>query len=146
MAFEFHYSISLTIIHPSLDPVLFTEQISELQPRTEIKVGTELVDAGGLPNGRNARNSFWSAPLHKAKRLYSETNPISEFIGEKLAVLKRHRELFHEWKEDGYVVLQIDWFSETGHSAACLESDVIRRCADLGLGIELCFYASRGGS
>ena len=142
MAFEFQYSIELMIVHPSIDPSIITKQIIELRPRTEIKVGTEIVSPRGFPTGRKAQSSVWSASLHDAKRLYSEVNPISQFIGDRLTNLERHREFLRDLSDGGYVVLRIDWFSETSHSASCLESGVVRRCADFGLGIELNFYAS----
>lgn len=73
--------------------------------------------------------------------MFSGNLKLGQFIRETLPQLQEHQGLFHDLGQEGEVVLRIGWFSDTNHSATCLDVDVLKLCSDLGLGIELNFYA-----
>jgi hypothetical protein len=142
MANEYYYCVSLSIIHPRVDPKSITTSIKTLDPKIEVMAGTERRRKDGTPviPSRTAALSHWLADLHAEERLYSGTTPISEFILEKLADLETCRDLFAEIRQEGEVALVIGWFSHAGYSAGVLNAAALKKCADLGLNIELNFY------
>ena len=143
MANEFYYCISLSIVHPTIDPEIITKAIPELRPRIETMAGTVRRGKGNkqiMPERRTAL-SHWLAELHREEKLYSGSKPFCEFISERLDDLEPHRDLFANLREEGQVALVIGWFSETNYSADLLDAEILRRCGDLGLDIELNIYS-----
>ena len=142
MANEFHYAISLKIVHPSADPKAISEVITELHPQIEAKAGSECKkqDGTAIMPRRTARLSVWIADLHDEERLFSGDRPISEFILGQLDRMKGYRNLFAQLRQEGQVMLTIDWFCESNYSAGVLTAETLEKCGDLGLGIELYYY------
>jgi len=71
--------------------------------------------------------------------------PISDFIVGALAKLQSHRGLFQRLGEEGQVFLRIGWWGDSSASAALLDADAVQACGNLGIGIELNFYATDEG-
>lgn len=143
MAHEFCYSVSLSIVHPNIDPTSITEQIKGLRPRIEAIAGSVRRCKGGMPAipSRKVALSHWLADLHVEQKLYSAQRPLSQFILEHLADLAQHQLLFARLREQGQVALIVRWFSETHHSAGVLPAELMKKCGDLGLDLELDYYA-----
>jgi hypothetical protein len=143
MANEFHYSVSLSILHPTVDPKHITSLLVGLRPRIETMAGTERRTKDGklIVPPRKAPLSHWLAGLHDEKRLYSGSEPISNFILERLTELEKHRDLFAELGKEGRVELIIGWFSESNYSAAVLDCETLKKSGELGIDIELNFYS-----
>ena len=144
MANEFYYSVSLSIVHPNLDPAIVSKAIDCLRPRIEAKAGTERRSNDGslvLPVRRTLL-THWMADLHDAEQVYSGDIAISDLIAEQLVKLAGHKQLFSEIKSEGTVSLRIGWFSITNHSAGVLDYDLLRQCGELGLDIELNYYGA----
>lgn len=144
MANEFHYCVGLSIVHASIDPKRITEAITELRPKIESMAGTERRARDGRPAipRRTAQLSHWLAELHDEKKIYSGDRDIGEFILERLTDIdvQRHQSLFAEIRKEGRVQLSIGWFSESNHSATLLSADLLKKCGELGIDIELNFY------
>lgn len=142
MAFEFYYCVSLSIVHPTIDPRKITEAIPSLHPRIEVMAGTERRGRDGKPliPRRAAAVSHWLADLHQEEKLYSGAKPMSDYVLERLTELEKHRSLFAHLREEGEVVLRIGWFSVSNHSAEALKAATLRKCGDLGIDMELNFY------
>ena len=142
MANEFHYCVSLSILHPSVDPKWITGLLPELHPNVEVKAGTERLDKQGKPFSppRKAVFSVWLADLHTEEKLYSGSRPLSDFIGDRLTELEPHREVFAELRKEGRVKLEIGWFSDSNYSAEILDAETLKKCGDLGIDIELNCY------
>jgi hypothetical protein len=146
MANEFHYCVSLSILHPSADPKWISGLLTSLHPKIEVKAGSEKLDKKGKPiiPRRTVPLSHWLADLHEEERLYSGNVPISEFILSQLTELEKHRDVFLELGKEGRVALMIGWFSDTSYSAEILEADALKKCGDLGISIELNCYWNSG--
>src|SRR5262249_1496044 len=97
---------------------------------------------GGKPlvPSRKAPYSHWLAELHEEEKLYSAIRPLSTFILERISDLERHRDFFTQLREDGQVARLIGWFSESNHSAGLFDAEMLKKCGDIGLDIELSFY------
>jgi hypothetical protein len=143
MANEFYYNVSLSIIHPTIDPKTITASITTLGPRIETTAGTERCGKGGKPlvPSRTELLSHWSADLHENDKIYSGMKPLSDFVLEQLAKLEENRDLFLHLRKAGQVLLVVGWFSESNHSANVLGAEMLRKCGDLGVDIEIDFYA-----
>ena len=138
--FEFDYHVKLSIVHPSVDPSIITQEIRTLKPHIASMAGTEKRDRHGRPMGRKIALSHWCASLHGAERLHSGDRPLSEFLAEKLAELAPYQGLLAKLRAEGEVMFVIDWFSSRMHTAARLDAEVLRRCGKLGIDIELGYY------
>src|SRR5262249_30314742 len=139
MANEYYYCVSLSIVHPTADPRAITAEIAALNPRIASQAGSERSKPDGTPivPRRKAVLSHWLADLHEEGKLYSGDKPISEFLGSQLARLEPYRALFAKLRQEGDVVLVIGWFSESNYSADVLSAEVLGKCGELGLDIEL---------
>ena len=146
MANEFDYSVSLSIVHPRMDPRRITATISSLRPRIETSAGSARRGKDGklLIPRRAAALSHWLADLQEGK-LNSKVTPISAFISEQLTRLEHHRDFLREIRKDGDVVFRIGWFSSSNYSAGVLEAEVLKKCGDLGIDIEINCYFSPSG-
>jgi len=142
MANEFYYCVSLSIVHPTIDPAQITRAITGLRPRIETMAGTERRGRDGTPvvPSRKVALSHWLADLHDEEKLYSGETPISDFLLEQSTALEVHRELFAHLREGGEVTFVIGWFSVSNHSAEALKAEALKKCGDLGIDIELNFY------
>ena len=142
MAFDYYYSVSLSIVHPTIDPTKISAAMPQLQPRIEAMAGTERRNRRGqlLVPRRSASLTHWLADLHVEDKLSSVAKPISEFLQEKLAELEVHRDLFVQLQVEGEIVLSVGWFGVTMHSADALSPSILRKLGELGIGIELNFY------
>lgn len=140
--FEYHYCVALEVVHPSADPTVISEAFKAYRVTNETMAGTERSTRAGrlIEPRRKAVSTHWAADLHDDNKIFSGSLGIEEFIHRKLKELQAHRGLLLELGKEGEVVLKIGWFSESNHSAASIGVEVLRRCADLGLGIELNFY------
>jgi hypothetical protein len=142
MANEFYYCVSLSIVHPTIDPIDISNVISNLQPRIESMAGSErrTRDGTAVVPARKVLLSHWLAELHDEERIFSGDEAISDFITGKLRELEGHRDLFSQLGQEGQVSLVIGWFSESNHSAGVLEAETLKKCGDLGLSVELNYY------
>jgi hypothetical protein len=142
MAFDYYYSVSLSIVHPTVDPTKISAAMPQLHPRIQSMAGTERRNRLGQPlvPRRSASLTHWLADLHVEDKLFSVAKPISEFLREKLAELEVHRDLFVQLEAEGEIVLRVGWFGVTTHSADVLSPSVLRKLGELGIGIELNFY------
>lgn len=143
MANEFYYSVSLSIVHPFIDPHWITQAMPGLHPRIERMAGTERHDKDGEPiiPHRKASLSHWLADLHQEPKLYSAAKPISDFILDKMIELEQCRAVFAHLRREGSIVLMIGWFSIGKHSAAMLNAEALQKCGELGIDIEISFYS-----
>jgi len=142
MANEFDYSVSLSILHPSVHPKAITAAIRELRPIVESLAGSDRRDRKGqiiLPP-RRSMYSHWLADLHPEKRLFSGDVPLSDFIAMHLVELERHQGLFHELSKEGEVTLMVALYTKGNHAAGILCADALRQCAELRVNIELDIY------
>src|SRR5262245_28653732 len=103
MAHEFHYSISLSIVHPTVDPQSISEVIFNLRPRIQTATGSIRRGKDGQPlvPNRKALLSHWLADLHEAERLYSGDIPLSDFILSKLNDLTQYQSFFTQLRTEG---------------------------------------------
>lgn len=143
MANEFYYSVSLSIVHPTIDPDWITQAIPDLNPRIQTMAGTERRGKDGAPivPSRKALLSHWLADLHQEPTLYSDAKPLSDFILEKMTELEKFHDVFVHLRQEGEVVLMVGWFSEDNHSAGVLSAEALQKCGKLGIDIEVDFYA-----
>jgi hypothetical protein len=142
MANEFSYIVSLSILHPTVDPKWITGSLSGWTPKIEVMAGTEKVGKGGKPlvPSRKAPLSHWLAELHEEERLHSGSRPISEFLFEQLAKLEGYPDVLSHLKEEGRITLILDWFGDSNYSAETLPADVLRKCGELGIDMEINMY------
>jgi hypothetical protein len=142
MANEFHYCVSLSIAHPSVDPKSITAVITSLRPKIETMAGSErrAKDGTTIVPQRKAALSHWLADLHDEKRLYSGDKAISEVILTQLEKLEKHTDFLSQLRHQGVVALIIGWFGESNYSAGVLSADMLKKCGDLGIDIELNYY------
>lgn len=124
MANEFYYCVSLSIVHPTIDPKSITRSITTLRPRIETMAGTErrTKDGALIVPRRKATFSHWLADLHDKEKIYSGLKPLSDFILEQLTQLEEHRILFGQLRQEGQVTLRIGWFSISNYSVCVLLS------------------------
>lgn len=144
MANEFYYCVSLSIVHPSVDPKSITMAITTFHPRIESMAGSERRRKDGtlvVPH-RKVALSHWLADLHEEKRLFSGDKPISDFILSQLEKLEVNAELFTQLRQQGMVALTIGLFGESNYSAVVMSADMLKKCGSLGLDIELNCYGS----
>jgi hypothetical protein len=143
MANEFHYCVSLSIVHPTVDPKSITKVITSLRPKIETLAGSERRRKDGTPivPHRTAALSVWYADLHDEERLYSGDEPISDFILGQLDQLRSHASLFVQLREEGVVAFDIGLFSKSNCAAAVFNAETLKRCGDLGVDLELNFYS-----
>lgn len=143
MAFEFYYTVSLTIVHPSIDPSVISEKISALRPKKASKAGSIRCNALGEPiqPERKSLLTHWTAPLHDEPRLHSANHPFPAFLSAKLTDLEQFREVFLELGKEGDVFFRIGWFSITSHSAESLAPGLLQKAGNVGIGFELNYYA-----
>ena len=143
MANEYDYSADLSILHPTMDPKVITAAISELRPAKEVLAGSDARGSRGnlVTPRRKVMLSHWLAPLHSEERLFSGDTMLSEFILNRVNELKRHRDLFHEWNEEGQVTLVLALYTKSNYSADVLEADALKQCGDLGINIEFNIYS-----
>lgn len=141
--FEFNFCVSLEVVHPSIDPKTITQRIKGVRVTNETMAGSERHTRDGRPiePRRRAMLTHWGAELHDGPRLYSGNVDLAEFVNGELDKLQQYREFFREVSLEGEVFLRIGWFSESNHSAARLSSNLLKRCGDIGLGMELDYYA-----
>ncbi len=146
MAFEFDYTVALSITHLHIDPRTITNTITEFQPMIQTMAGSVKVDARGAPlmPSRNAALTHWCAMLHEEERIDSYSVSLSEFLRDKLQRIAHHKELFAELKREGSLALCINVFMRTNHAASELTDDVLSLCGQLGIAIELGLYANEG--
>lgn len=139
MANEFHYCVSLSILHPSVDPKWISRHLTDLYPTIEVKAGTERRDKRGniIHPPRKAPLSHWLADLHDEERLYSGSVRLSDFLLDWLTELERYKDIFLELEKEGSVKLMIGWFSDSNYSAEALDAEVLKKCGDLGINLEL---------
>jgi hypothetical protein len=142
MANEFHFSVSLSITHPTADPKMISDVLFSLRPRIQTAAGSECLgkDGKALVPHRRALLTHWLADLHEGERLFSDDIPLSDFILNKLSDFDQFGSLFGDLKKEGQVVLLIGWFSDTNHSAGVLTAEVLKRCGELGIDLEMNFY------
>jgi hypothetical protein len=142
MANEFEYSVSLSIVHPSIDPKNITAELTELHPVIQAFAGTERRDRQGrlVKPARKTMYSHWLAELHAEERLFSGDVPVSEFIVTRLCALERHRDMFLELDKEGEVTLVIALYCKGNYSAEVLYAHALKQCGDLGINIELDIY------
>jgi hypothetical protein len=142
MANEFHYCVSLSIVHPTADPELITAAITSLRPRIQAMAGSERLGKDGKPivPNRKVMLSHWLANLHDEPKMCSSDKPVSDFILEQLVKLEKHHSLFAHLQQLGQVTLRIGWFSDTNYSADVLTAKTLKKCGDLGIDIELNYY------
>jgi hypothetical protein len=143
MANEFYYSVSLSIVHPTIDPHWITRTIPSLNPRIQTMAGTERRGTGGEPivPSRKALLTHWLADLQQEPKLYSDVKPLSDFILEKMTDLEKFHDIFAHLRQDGEVVLVVGWFSEDNYSAGVLSAEALQKCGELGIDIEINFYS-----
>jgi hypothetical protein len=143
MANEFNYCVSLSIVHPSVDAAGITKVITILRPRIETTAGTARRGKGGKPlsPSRMSPLSHWCADLHREEKLYSGSKPFSEFLLEQANKLEPYRDLFVQLRQEGAVTFMIGLFSKSNCAADVLKADMLRKCGDLGIDIELNYYA-----
>jgi len=142
MANEFHYCASLSITHPSVDPKSISEIITEFPPRIETMAGSERRSRDGtliVPH-RKAVLSHWLAYLHNEERLYSGEHPVSDFLLGKLQKLEKYTDFISQMRQQGAVTLVIGWFSESNYTAEIFTAELLKKCGDIGLDIELNIY------
>ncbi len=141
MANEFYYCISLSIIHPSVDPRRITNEINILRPKIESMAGNERKVRGEtVYPQRKVALTHWLADLNGEEKIYSGNIPISNFIFEQLIKLERFKNLFFELRKEGQVVFLIGWYSETNYSTGEIKAETMKKCGDLGIDIEINFY------
>jgi hypothetical protein len=141
--FEFHFCVKLNIVHPSADPKAISERITQFRITNETMAGTERRTTSGklFEPPRKAALTHWGASLHEEDRIYSGDIRLPEFIDTILLELDEYKDLFLDLGKEGDVFLKIGWFSETNHSAEILDSGILKRCGDIGVGIGLYYYA-----
>jgi hypothetical protein len=146
MANEFYYCVSLSIVHPTIDPSWITQAIPSLHPRIQAMAGTERLGKDGKPTfpPRTTPLSHWLADLHEEPKLYSAEKPLSDFLLEKLSDLEKHREVFGSLEGEAQIALIVGWFSEHNHSAEVLDARTLKKCGDMGIDIEIDFYSPEG--
>jgi hypothetical protein len=142
MANEFYYCVSLSILHPTIDPRIITKEITEFKPSVEIMAGMVRVGKDGKPlvPMRKASQSYWCADLHSEEHIFSQTRPFNDFIMDVLCILETHRNLFEHLKIDGEQHFFVGWFHKYGCAAERITSDVLKKCGELGLDFELHCY------
>ena len=142
MANEFYYSVSLSIVHPTVDPKSITRSMTPLSPSIETMAGTEkrTKDGALIIPVRKAALSHWLAELHDEDRLFSGDKPIDDFLLDELKKLEEHRELFRQLQQEGRVALLIGLFSISNYSAFRLGAGTLFQAGDLGIDLEFNFY------
>jgi hypothetical protein len=90
---------------------------------------------------RNSAVSHWLAELHPETRLRSGTAPLSEFLYQRLVEIEPYKAFLREVQEQGTVTFIIGWFSESNYSADVLTARTLAKCGELGINIELDYYA-----
>jgi hypothetical protein len=142
MANDYYYSVSLSILHPSIDPKDITAAITELHPTIEAKAGSIRRNRDGevIIPPRHARYSHWLADLHPGEQLFSGDVVFSAFLLLWLGKLEHYRSFFSQLREEGEVTLVIAWYSIANYSAEMLPANALKKCGELGLNIELNLY------
>jgi hypothetical protein len=138
--------VSLSIVHPSVDPKSITKVITGLRPRIETLAGNERRRKDGTPiePPRKAALSVWLADLHDEKRLYSGDKPLSDFIVAEVGKLERCKRLIADIRQEGIVALCIAMFSPSNYSAAVISAEAMKASGDLGIDLELnCYYQGK---
>src|SRR5690349_8070344 len=131
--FEFHYAVSLEVVHPSADPDAITAAIAEFKATQSTKAGAKRLKADGAPivPERGASRTYWTARLHDEERIHSGDIPLNDFVASIVPKLFRHRDLFLELGMQGTVRLHVRWFGDTNCSASWLGAEALRACGEL---------------
>jgi hypothetical protein len=145
---EFHYSVSLSLQHPSMDPQEISTTLSQFPCERSTKAGEIKKSPNGkirLPEERSEFTYWHSIDLHAERRVYSGVREFSDFLRIKLLQLKLHQEFFERFTDQGWAHFFVGWFSNSPCAAQLLGPDVLRMCGELGIGIELHVYGEGHG-
>jgi len=132
---HYHFSISLRMWHPTLDPAEITEAMG-IQPRHSGKAGERrLTPKGVILNGLN-RSTFWIGPSFRGRW----PSRIGDGIHEVLSILVAHRAFLHSFRsEGGRIELFTGWFFEN-QSGDVLSHQCMALAGDLQVDLSFDVY------
>ena len=135
MAWEFRYKLSLDLDHPSMNPEDITSKIPEVKPCHTATAGVPIPGRPRVPVW-----SVWIARLHEEEWQHSETQDFADALRKSLERLTPYGDLFKEIRQSGHAYFQIVYFSDTKHCVSVIPPDLLRRCGELNLDLDLEFY------
>ena len=91
------YSISLRISHPTIAPENITKILKMSPTRAWLSGDRRTTPKGKLLEGY-CKESYWSAPTHDEKRLYSKDIKLEKYLEEFTKNIQMHSDFFHEIK------------------------------------------------
>jgi hypothetical protein len=138
--FEFRYKISLSILHPSIDPVKISSVLGG-KPKIQRKAGEEVLSTKGVPLGRKSKLSHWLVSLQDGQMVKSDAHPISEIILNAAKEIEPHKQFLKSiTDEGGKVEFRIAWFGNSSNSTGVLKAEALQLCGALGIDILLDVY------
>jgi hypothetical protein len=137
MAYDCHYKITLSIIHPDANVQELTSPMSALACTKSIKLGKM-----NERTSRAARCSVWESQLTEKEWEDNEELQIAETLRKDLPQLEQYKDMFTELAERGSVYVDVVMFAHSKHSVAILPPDVVKMAAAANLQLDLQWYAN----
>jgi hypothetical protein len=134
---EYSYSISLRIVHPTLDLGAVTAALG-ITPSVIWRVGEPRVTPKGTPLPTVAKKSFWTARIVEGSSLEGDLNSA---LGRALDAVAAGSSLFAELTSSGgEVEFFVGWFIEGGNSGDVLNHHLFGRLAAMHIDLSFDIY------
>lgn len=133
---HYHYSISLRVRHPSVDPDQITEALG-IDPERCWKAGEPRQTPTGVPLDGIYKDTYWTTNVVAGRWPVV----INDAIHDVLKKLVRYRPFFHQIRSEGGVVeLFIGWFFEN-QSGDILTHQCLALAGDLQIDLSFDVYS-----
>ena len=135
---HYHFSISLRVRHPNIDPEQVTESLG-IDPRRSWKAKEPRQAPTGAPQDGFNNDTYWTAEIAHGRWPLN----LNKAIYDVLKNLVRHRYFLHRLRlEGGAVELLVGWFFEN-QSGDVLTHQCLALAGDLQVDLSLDVYSPR---
>ncbi|MDR3458390.1 MAG: DUF4279 domain-containing protein [Verrucomicrobiae bacterium] len=133
--YPYDYQISLRIVHPAMDPQVFTETLG-LQPRIVQKFGDRRSTPTGTLLEGHYQRSYWSSSF-----IPPDDSDLPSFLAKTVENLRPHRAFFcHIRDTGGSVEFFVGLFTDGVNIGATLPYALLSDLGDMGIDLSLDIY------
>lgn len=137
--YPYHYNVSLRIWHPTLTPADISETLEMSPARSWEAGGQRSTPKGNLLEGKN-KETYWCAPTHKEKHLFSKTALLEQSIEKLVHNLRKHRSFFQKIRETGGRIEFFIGLYATQNSGCVFSSSLLKLIAELEIDLAFDIY------
>lgn len=136
----YHYSISLRIKHPTLDPDIITQQFNR-EPMRQWRKGYPRMTPKGSQLDGEYKESYWCALLCESFK--SEAIYLEDFLNDITSELRIHQNFISKVILDGgSVCYSVGLFLEKSTAGLEIDYSLMRVITDLGIDLNLNIYSA----